>query len=94
LSELSVFHLLIRGGIENSENDGSWGIVKGGVILDEVLLESKVGSGSGVEFLFHQGFFGEFLRFLNEIDEIIGFVGGSSESFKGNIFNFFLSGHD
>jgi len=66
------------GGIEQSENNGSWGIIKCGVFLDNFSKFSvRVGFSELSEFFRSQGE-GRSLRFLDKVDEIISFIGGSS----------------
>lgn len=57
-------------------------------------VRSHVVSGfvSHVGFVFSHFFLG-FRRFLDELDQVILFVNGSSESVHGDFFNLFLRGH-
>lgn len=79
LGEFSIDHLEgTFGSIEHSENNGSWGIIKSGVFLHNFSeFRVRVRFSELSEFFRSQGE-GRSLGFLDKVDEIISFIGGSS----------------
>lgn len=80
--EISVSLRIRLGCVEESENNGSWGIVVSGIFLDDF---SHVMSWSMFSWFFahfmhsvFSHFFRRFLIFLDELNQIILFSGGSS----------------
>lgn len=96
LGEIGVGLFTFEGFVKDSVDDGSGGVVESGVFLDGDVLSGMVsGSVSHVGFVFGSvvgfGEFPGFLGFLDELHQVIFFVGGSSHSHHSNLFYLFLS---